>query len=67
MIDLKNLNKVHNLSVNCKTIEELNEYLTVLRYDIKTNLAGKHSKIPIYYFKASNSSGKKQDRNGKWY
>ena len=64
---VKNLNKVHNLSMNCNTELELSEYLTVLGHDIKTKLAGEHTKIPMYYFKASKSSGKKQDRDGKWY
>ena len=64
---MKNLNKIHNLSMNCNTELELNEYLTALGYDIKTGLAGEHTKVPMYYFRASTSSGKKQDRDGKWY
>ena len=64
---MKNLNKVHNLSMNCSSELELSEYMMALGYDIKTKLAGEHTVIPMYYFKASNSSGQKQDRYGKWY
>jgi len=64
---MKNLNKVHNLAMNCENEIELNNYMRSLGYTIDTKLAGKCTKLPIYYFKASNLTGMKQDRNRKWY
>ena len=61
------LNQIHNLSMNCNTESELNEYLLANRCTIRTQLAGDHTKLPIYYFTASKTSGMKQDRNGNWY
>lgn len=64
---IKNLDKIHNLAMNCESISELDQYLESLGYTIGTSLAGKHSPLPIYYFQKSKASGKMQDRHGNWY
>lgn len=76
------LNKVHNLIKNCKDNRELREHILLLSVDdIYNNIndefwnnmimnavvACEYSSIPMYYFKASTTSGLKQDRNGNWY
>ena len=61
------LNEIHNLTMNCSTEKELNEYLTAYRVQIKTKLAGEHTKLPMYYLQASKVSGLQQDRYGNWY
>lgn len=73
------LRKFHNLTLNCKTIEELYEYAFILKYDNQEHkelvnslvdnavLAAECSVLPIYYLEASKASGLKQDHNGRWY
>jgi hypothetical protein len=48
------LNNIHNLSMNCNTQRELDEYLKVSRTGIKTKLAAfPYTVLPIYYFRRS--------------
>ena len=61
------LNKVHNLTMNCTSEKELKEYLTALNIRIDTKLCGDCTILPPYYFKASTSSNMKQDKLGKFY
>lgn len=73
------LRKYHNLTMNCLTNTELQEWSFELYYshreyrDVIVNLfnygviAGEHTRLPIYYFEASNTTGKKQDRLGNFY
>lgn len=68
--------------MNCTSKNELVEHVVSLSVDNVFNdqyddildntltnpvLAADCSKIPIYYFKASETSGMKQDRFGNWY
>lgn len=79
---MNTLNKLHNLMLNSSSRSELrtlvfnlsldniynNHYDNVFNSTIENPvLAGKCSVLPIYYFKASKTSGKKQDRFGQFY
>lgn len=76
------LSKIHNLMINCDSKRELQDHIVSLSVDnvyndhydalldnilINPVLAANYSKIPIYYFKASSTSGMKQDKNGNFY
>lgn len=75
------LRKFHNLTLNCTSPEELYEHAFLLCVQSRlpstkrmlnnlinnATLAAECSRLPIYYFEASKTTGLKQDRKGKWY
>lgn len=75
----KVLRKLHNLMLNCESMMEFYEYAFLVSYShpehkeqIKSIvdgaiLAGECSILPIYYFKASEVTGMRQDREGRFY
>jgi hypothetical protein len=76
------LNKIHNLMLNCTSTKELQYRLQDVALDnlfnghydsvidsvlISPVLAAECSVLPMYYLRASTTSGLKQDRFGNWY
>lgn len=72
------LNQVHNLMMNCTSLQEFQSYSFEVYYSNKAlktkikelfkagTLAAEHTKLPMYYL-APTVYGMKQDRFGKFY